>query len=235
MGECRNESESRNFLRFAEMKRENIASYLGDVVSILSFQVTNGLISEEDAKEILDLIRQSREILDKEKNGHLIEAEVKAREAYIKLISKINRTSRYARLQYMYALHVWIALFLITLLLFFLLFSKRLDYPIFADIPANVTLWGALGGVSYSIFYLRKNVYELRFSKYYGIYWIAYPMAAAIFGLAVVTIVAAGLLSIDAKPSYGVYATLAYLSGVFQEWFLKTLKNIAESIYKTER
>jgi predicted Zn-ribbon and HTH transcriptional regulator len=217
------------------MRKEDIESYLDTVQSILSFQVTNGLISEGDAKEILDLIKQSRQKLEKEKNEDLSEAEAKAREAYVKLMTKINAASRCARLKYMYALHIWVGLFLITLLLFFLLFSKKLDYPIFADIPADVTLWGALGGVSHSIFYLRKNVYELRFSKYYGIYWIAYPMAAAIFGLAVVTIIAAGLLSINAKPSYGVYATLAYLSGVFQEWFLKTLKDIAESIHKTER
>jgi predicted Zn-ribbon and HTH transcriptional regulator len=217
------------------MRKEDIESYLDTVQSILSFQVTNGLISEGDAKEILDLIKQIRQKLEKEKNEDLSEAEAKAREAYVKLMTKINAASRCARLKYMYALHIWVGLFLITLLLFFLLFSKKLDYPIFADIPADVTLWGALGGVSHSIFYLRKNVYELRFSKYYGIYWIAYPMAAAIFGLAVVTIIAAGLLSINAKPGYGVYATLAYLSGVFQEWFLKTLKDIADSIHKTER
>jgi hypothetical protein len=217
------------------MRKENIESYLETVQSILSFQVTNGLISEGDAKEILDLIKQSRQKLEKEKNEDLSEAEAKAREAYVKLMTKINQAGRCARLKYMYALHIWIALFLITLLLFFLLFSKKLDYPIFADIPANVTLWGGLGGVSHSIFYLRKNVYELRFSKYYGIYWIAYPMAAAIFGLAAVTIVAAGLISINAKTSYAVYATIAYLAGIFQDWALRILKNIAESIYKTER
>jgi hypothetical protein len=139
----RNESESRSFPRFADMRKENIESYLVTIQSILSFQVTNGLISEGDAKEILDLIKQSRQKLEKEKNEDLSEAEAKAREAYVKLMTKINQAGRCARLKYMYALHIWIALFLITLLLFFLLFSKKLDYPIFADIPANVTLWGA--------------------------------------------------------------------------------------------
>ncbi len=87
------------------------------------------------------------------------------------------------------------------------------NFPIFEDVSADVIAWGSLGGYAYSIYFLRKAIYEYQLSKHYAVYWFAYPIAGMIFGFALAAVFAAGFLSLQAKPSYAVYAGIAFVAG----------------------
>ncbi|RMF30886.1 MAG: hypothetical protein D6752_03245, partial [Candidatus Nitrosothermus koennekii] len=75
-------------------------------------------------------------------------------------------------------------------------------------------------------------IYTFEFSKYYAIYWFAYPIAGMIFGLSVVLMFFAGLFQLQAEATYSMYASIAFLAGMFQHWIVSTLRDIANAIHK---
>ena len=208
-------------------KTKDVESYIGYVQDIIGFQANNGLLTKAEADQLQKELDDASTSLGTDP----IAANSTARRAFYELVDRLNAKPRSARLIYMYGLHIWIFLILLTLVLFILLLKQTLNFSIFGDVPMDAIVWGGLGGCGYSIFHLRKNVYGFELSKYYAVYWFVYPVAGMIFGLAITFAVSSGLLSLQAKPSYGVYATIAFLGGTFQQWVLGTLKDIAESIH----
>jgi hypothetical protein len=200
------------------------------VQEILQFQASNGLVTIAEAESIQSKLEQAIAQLASDAN----KANTLAQGSLFELVDKLNAKPRRLRLIYMYGLHIWGALIALTAILLVVLAKQTLNFSIFQEIPMDTIAWGGLGGCAYSIYHLRQNVYEFKLSKYYAVYWFVYPLAGMIFGLAISFIVASGLLSLQAKPSYAVYATIAFLAGTFQEWIISTLKDVAEAIHKTK-
>jgi hypothetical protein len=209
---------------------KEVGSFISHVQEILAFQASNGLLTKEEAEPIQGNIEQALAQL----HSNPTRANTLARNSFYELVGKLNAKPRRFRLAYMYGLHIWVFLIVLTVALLFILARQVLNFSIFQDIPMDIIAWGGLGGCGYSIYHLRQNVYEFKLSKYYAVYWFIYPLAGMIFGLAIAFIVSSGLLSIQAKPSYAVYASIAFLSGTFQQWIISTLKDIAEAIHKTQ-
>ena len=207
---------------------KDVGGFINHVQDILAFQASNGLLTRDEAESIQGNIEQAMVQLHSDPT----KANTLARNSFYELVDKLNAKPRRLRLTYMYGLHIWVFLIALAVVLLFILVKQMLNFSIFQDIPMDIIVWGGLGGCGYSIYHLRQNVYEYELSKYYAVYWFIYPVAGMIFGLAVAFIVSSGLLSIQAKPSYAVYATIAFLSGTFQEWIISTLKDIAEAIHK---
>lgn len=214
-----------------EIKRlKNVIKEIHDIVQFCSF---NGLLNYDDTYTILNLLVDAEGSLEGQSQS-LADAKKKINEAYCRFTSGVNSANLRNRLLYMYALHVWLFLIVLTVLFALFLYSRILHEVIIGDsgVSMEVLVWGGFGGVSYSLFYLRKNVYSIQFSKLYAIYYLVYPFSGMLFGAAMVMVIEAGLLIVQAKLSYVVHAAVAFLAGLLQSWTLNTLKRISEAIQK---
>lgn len=212
---------------------KELLSTIDYVEGILELQVGNGLLTSDEAKSFQTNLDQSREILLSGTNADLNRANSVVQNSIYQLFEKLNKNSRIQRWIYLYGIHIWAVSVSLTAIFLVLLVGQMLRFSIFQDVQADAMLWGGLGGLAFVFYHLRESVYKFNLSKYYAVYWISYPIAGMIFGLAVTIIASAGLFSLQAKPSYPVYAAIAFLAGIFQQWIISTLKDIAEAIHKS--
>lgn len=200
------------------------------VESIIEFQVTNGLLEQKEAEELIALLSVARALLTTDAGR----AQELALRAYTSLMNVINSKPLKDRLKYMYAAPVWGYLSAVIAIALVLIGSGALAPYAIGGVPLDTVLWGLLGGCVYPAYHLRKNVYELSFSKYYAVYYLVYPLVGAVFGVVISLIFAAGLLSMQGKPTYAFYASLAFIAGMFQHWVVSLLYDIAEGIHKSQ-
>jgi len=218
---------------------ESIREYIGYVSTAIDTEVINGMISDEEARAIQRKLSEAIIALtpdpEKHKEPDVNVANDLSREAWYDFVNYLNNKPRRYRLLYMYAIHIWALLVALAVLLLTLISLGIINHPIFVGISGDMIAWGGLGGSGYAIFHLRDDVAGFNLSKYQATYWSVYPFAGMIFGLAIAFIIASGLLSLGASPTYPVYATISFLAGLFQQWVLATLKDVAETIHKTEK
>ena len=212
------------------MNEEELAilDYIKYVQSLVDFQVTNSLLTLTESDEIRKKLYSAQSNL--QKNNPLADQE--AHEAYAKFQNYIDNKG-IKRFWFLYATHIWVYLIGLTVALFWIIASALLNFEVIPNLSFSVIAWGGLGGIAYSIFYLRKSIYEYHLSKYYATYWFAYPIAGMIFGLAITAAISAGLLAFDAKPAAGFFESIAFLAGMFQQWALSVLNDVANAIHKT--
>src|SRR3989442_3451860 len=214
------------------MTSDEIQAYLDQLDSILDYQTSNGLLSDTEAAQHQKVIHEARVKLSA---NATLEADNLAHQANHSISSALNTKPLKLRCLYLYALPVWIYLAGLFSLFIFVILRQILNFSLAAGIPAEVAIWGGFGGCVFSVYYLRENVYQMLFSKYYAIYYVLYPIAGTIFGLAIAFVFAGGFISLDPniKLSYAVYATIAILAGMFQQWVVSTLQDIAQAIHRT--
>ena len=209
-----------------------VIDFIDHIQNILDYQTSNGLIKQSEAKDIQKGIEKATTMLKTD----LIQATASAQNAYFDLVDKINSKENYRkRLIYMYGIHIWTYLIALTVALLIVIASQVLKFSLLSDVSADVIIWGGLGGCAFAFYHLRQSISQFKLSKYYSVFWILYPLAGMIFGLSIAIVISAGLLSLQAKPTYPVYSAIAFLAGTFQLWIFTTLKDIAESIHKTEQ
>ena len=209
--------------------REGIENYL----SIVRFQTLNGILNKNDSCSIVERLYQIKNELEHTSNIDVNSLEDQLDKMRCEIYHKINSNPLKVRLLYLYAIHVWLFLILGILIDLALLLYGYLTNLIVGGVTADVVLWGFLGGCAYSMFYLRKNVYSLQFSKYYAIYYITYPFVGAAFGFGIAILFSAGLVSLQAKPSYALYSGISFISGALQAWVMSLIQTIAQAIHKT--
>jgi len=208
--------------------QQNTEKFLDDIYDAVNFQVDNGLLTDLQSTALHQTIKDARIQLPTD----LIEADRLAGVAWATFSQIINTAKLKEKLFTLYGIHVWIFLGSVGVLSILSIVYGWLNFPIQSDISANVTSWACLGGTAYSIFHLRKNIYQRQLSKYYSIYWTVYPFAGVLFGLVTVFLLNAGLLQIKVTINPSVYVIVAFLGGMFQQWAIGTLKDIAYSIHK---
>jgi len=206
-------------------------SFIDHVECIVEFQSGNQLLTPDQAVEIEKKLTTARAMVAQDP----IKANESAHKAYFTLMGYLNGGKKQLKYLYLYGAHVWAFLIALSITLLLIIASQTANFTILQDVSADVIAWAGLGGCAYSIYFLRKSIYEYQLSKHYAIYWFAYPIAGMIFGLALATAFAAGFLSLQAKPSYVVYTGIAFLAGMFQEWVVGTLKDIANSIHEPKK
>jgi len=208
-----------------------VNSFIDHVEGIVEFQSSNNLLTVDEAREIEQKLTTARATVAEDP----IKANESAHEAYFTLMGYLNGRTRRPRYLYLYGVHVWAFLIALSITLLLIIASRKANFPIFEDVSADVIAWGGLGGCAHAIYFLRKSIYEYQLSKHYVVYWFAYPIAGMIFGFALAAVFAAGFLSLQAKPSYAVYAGIAFVAGMFQEWVVGTLGDIANSIHEPKK
>jgi len=161
--------------------REGIENYL----SIVRFQTLNGILNKNDSCSIVERLYQIKNELEHTSNIDVNSLEDQLDKMRCEIYHKINSNPLKVRLLYLYAIHVWLFLILGILIDLALLLYGYLTNLIVGGVTADVVLWGFLGGCAYSMFYLRKNVHSLQFSKYHAIYYITYPFVGAAFGFGI--------------------------------------------------
>lgn len=211
----------------------------------LLFQSNNGLLDQNAVEEIRCKIQEAYSCI--QNNASQGDISDKVLDAYTIFYTRINAQPLMRRLKYLYAIHIFIYIIVLFIFIFyniaydpFKLADKAIvawsintnGQPIQNIIKANTVWWGGLGGIAYVLFYLRKNIYELQFSKYYAGYYIAYPISGMAFGLGISIVIGAGFITINAVPSDIVYFSIAFIGGLLQAWALSILNNIAQSIHK---
>ncbi len=204
-------------------------THLQDVVG---FQSNNGLLSKDEAVQLLTDLKDAADQLNQ---GAILDADLKSRTILVDLMSKLGNKSRKLRFLYLWGIHVWVFLVILSILLLTLLVTRILSQPIFAGISGDSIAWGGIGATAYSVYFTRMSIYQIQFSKYYAVYWFVYPVAGMVFGFAVAFVVAAGLLPLGANPSYAFYASVAFLAGLLQEWAVGTFRDIANAVHKVSR
>ena len=141
-------------------KGQKIEAYIDHVEAIIDFQANNGLLTKSEAEGLQkQLDDASTKLAD-----DLFAANGSARRTFFDLVEKVNSKPRRARLLYMYGLHIWVFLVSLVGVLFILLLLQTLNFSIFGGIPMDVIIWGGLGATAYSIFHLRKIVFEFQLS-----------------------------------------------------------------------
>ena len=208
-----------------------INSFIDYVECVVEFQNSNQLLTKDQAVEIEQKLATAGAMVAQDPT----KANESAHEAYFTLMGYLNGGKKRSRYLYLYGVHIWAYLIGLSILLLVIIVGQWVSFSIFQDVRADVIAWAGLGGCAYSIYFLRKSIYKYQLSKYYAIYWFAYPIAGMIFGLALATAFAAGFLSLQAKPTYAVYAVIAFLAGMFQEWVVGTLQDIANSIHAPKK
>lgn len=208
--------------------QKNTEKLLDDVYDAVNFQVDNGLLTETQSIALHKTIKDARDKISTD----IQEADKLAGEAWSNFTQIINKSSRKQKFLYLYGIHIWLVLGSVGILSLLSIIYNWLDFPIQFDLSANVISWACLGGTTYSIYHLRKNVNQRQLSKYYSIYWIVYPLAAVLFGLGTVFLLNAGLIQIQAKLDASSYVIVAFLGGMFQEWAIGTMRDIAYAIHK---
>jgi hypothetical protein len=212
--------------------QKQIREKIEDILSIVRFQVLNGMLDKEDWNDMIQKLDAIKGKLDNNSDFSNLAGRLDGLK--LELYNKLNSKSLKERLLYLYAIHVWLFLILGILVALGFLIDGYLRNLIVGGVSADVVLWGFLGGCAYSIYYLRKNIWQLQFSKYYAIYYITYTFAGAAFGFGVAILVAAGLVSLQSKPSYAVYAGISFISGSLQSWVMSLIQTIAQAIHKSD-
>jgi len=210
---------------------QSVRDYIGYVEARVDCQVINGMLSNDEANVIELKLSEAVGALPTDLN----KANVLAHQAWFDFVSDLNKKSGRYRLLYMYAIPVWVFVVALSISLLTIIYTGYLNHPIFIGVSADSIAWGGLGGCGYAIYQLRDLVSAFYLSKYEAIYYMVYPTAGMIFGLATVFLIASGLLSLGATPTYPVYVSIAFLSGIFQEWVIATLKDISQAIHKTTK
>ena len=211
------------------MTSDGVTELIEKAESIVLFQVSNGLITLAQAEGIFDETRNARQELEA---NHGPAAARAALHAYATTVEILNRGRTRTRLLFLYGLHVWVFIALLAAVLIWLLYVRWLGNLSFVNIPGDVILWGGLGGCAYSIYYMRRNVFQYQLSKYYTVYWFVYPVAGIIFGLGTAAAFATGALALSATPSYTWFAGVSFLAGLLQQWAIGTLQDIANAIHE---
>jgi hypothetical protein len=202
--------------------------YIGRLLSIIDFQAGNGLLTADEAKHLQHMLSGATAALSEKKEDR---AQILAHGVFIDLIERLNNKPLNRRLCYLWGAHIWAFLVALSVVLILLIVQGTLTKPVLLDVPGEIVAWGGLGGCAYAIYYVRKSVYQFLLSKYYAVYWFVYPFAGMIFGMGTVLLVTSGLIALQAKPSYLVYASLAFLGGMFQQWAIQTLSDVAHAIH----
>src|SRR2546426_11932034 len=210
------------------------------ITGVLEIQQGNGLVTTKAAADIVAKVIDAQSKLDSDFPA----ANQAAYEAQIMLIDVINSHygARWQWLLYLYGLHVWVVLGASALLLLGFIYTGLTRFNLFTfasgtstvDISADVIVWGGLGGCAFAIFHLRNDIYKLQLSRYYAVYYMVYPVAGTIFGLALVVMMAGGLLVVDATPGYALFAAVTFIAGLLQQWALKVLVDLAEAIHSSQ-
>ncbi|MCI4352701.1 MAG: hypothetical protein L3K14_04855 [Thermoplasmata archaeon] len=212
------------------LKREDVEAYISKRESNVSFASLNGLLNEAETVKILGELTEARRKLAAD---DLIDANEQARLAFAEIGRAGDGKSLGSRLLYRYALHVWVIVVLQTLIFLVILLEGWWRDSFVTGISEDVVAWGGLGGAAFSIYWLRQTIYAFEYSKLYGVFWIVYPFLGAVFGLVIAVAAGSGLVSIGATPGYLVYATIAFLAGMFQAWLIDTLKSVSQAIHPT--
>lgn len=221
---------------------EEVESRLGWVVGTVQFQQANGLVTEAQAMAIVAKINDAESKLSTNPPD-LPGAIHAARDARVLLLGAINSpdNTAMAKFLFLYGGHAWIVIVGAALVLIALLLKGVTNFSVLTlesgqstvTISADVVAWGGLGGCAFAIYYLRQTIYEMQLSKFYALYYMVYPLAGSVFGLAIVVLIAGGLLAVEAAPGYALFAGAAFLAGMLQEWAVKTFRDVAEAIHPT--
>ncbi len=226
---------------------DDIRKYVDSVEDFASYAAMSGLLTAAEANSIQATLQQALNILetppaktnqeDLKSNPsitqkQLDDAHALTTMAWYSFMGYVNSEPLTKRLLYEYGIQIWVPLIIFSVSLLFIILKGYVSIQ-FDGISGDVILWGGLGGCVYSLYNLRDELYGRHLTKERTAYWLIYPFAGMIFGAAIAFIVASGLLSVQAKPSYAVYASIAFLAGLFQKWVFSTLQDVAEAIHKT--
>lgn len=210
------------------MNKDSVYKYVDKLDSITDFQVLNGLILIDEAKTIRARLKECRVLAENDE----VTATERAHSTFDIMIGMLGKKPLRTRLLYIYGVHIWFATLVLSVVLLSLLLAGYLATPILGNYYPATLAWGGLGGSAYTIFYLRKNVWEYTLSKVYAVYWLVYPLAGMFFGFAAGLAVMIGLVAIKGVPaSPDTYYLFAFLAGMFQHWITGTLRDIANVIH----
>ena len=203
--------------------------FLDQIQDAINFQVDNGLLTKDESHQLQAEIKNARDKL----KSDLSESSKLASNVWCDFVTTINSCDKtLKRIFYLYGIPVWVVLGAAAIFSILSIVCGWLEFSIHQELPASVIAWSCLGGIGYSIYHLRKNIYQKQLTPSYSIYWIVYPLAAILFGLGITFLLHTGFIQIQAKPSYSMYMIVAFLGGMFQEWAIGTMKDIAHSIHK---
>ena len=206
----------------------DVEAYIDGLESIIDFQVENGLVTVIESRGLRTSLENARNLLEDDPN----QANRIAHTTFDDYTEIIRNKSLRKKSVYLYGIHLWIYLSIISLISIVVIVKGILDFELFENVSANIIAWSCLGGCAYSIYYVRKNIYQRQLSKYYSIYWMIYPLAGILFGLGIVYMVNAGLIQLEANTPATIYIAIAFLSGMFQEWAIGTFRDLADSLHK---
>lgn len=207
--------------------QNEVEEYLDHLENVIDSQSDNGLLSKDTSESFHDQILVARGKLPRDITG----ATNDLHKIRIRIDDEINKNNS-KKWIYLYGIHIWIILGVAGAIAITSLLKGWLNFPIYDDVSASIIAWSAIGGIAYTFYHLRRNIIEKQLTKYYTIYWLVYPFVGILFGLGAVFLLHAGFVQVEANPSYSVYVIISFLGGMFQEWIIGTMKDIAYAIHK---